>query len=117
MKTKSYLGIGTMVITIAVAIALSISTTLMVYAQNTTADAGQVKDYLNQAMQALGSNNTRALELVDLASDQLENMTGVADAGEEEDENETAEEGAGEDADEAGDVDKNDAEDVTPNQP
>ena len=105
-----------MVITIAVAIALSISTTLMVYAQNTTADAGQVKDYLNQAMQALGSNNTRALELVDLASDQLENMTGVADAGEE-DENETAEEGAGEDADEAGDVDKNDAEDVTPNQP
>lgn len=118
MKTKSSLGIGTMVITIAVAIALSIGTTLMAYAQNATGDAGQVKDFLNQAMQALGSgNNTQALELVDLASDQLENMTGVADAGEEEDENETAEEGAGEDADEAGDVDKNDAEDVTANQP
>ena len=60
-------------------------------------------------------NNTQALELVDLASDQLENMTGVAYAGEEEDENETAEEGAGKDADEAGDVDKNDEEDVTAN--
>ena len=107
-----------MVITIAVAIALTISITLMAYAQNTTGDTGQVRHYLNQAMLALDSgNNTQALELVDLASDQLEDMTGVADAGEEEDENETAEEGAGEDADEAGDVDKNDAEDVTPNQP
>ena len=116
MNTKLSLGIGTVVITIALAVALSISTTLMGYAQNTTGDSGQVKGYLNQAIQAMDSgNNTQALELVDLASDKLENMTGVADAGEEEDENETAEEGAGEDADEAGDVDKNDAEDVTAN--
>ena len=70
-------------------------------------------EYLNQALQALDDdNNTLALEQVDLASDALENMTGGADAGEEEDDNNgTTEEGAGEDAAEPTDADTNDEED------
>jgi hypothetical protein len=73
---------------------------LSVYAQNTTtpqtstpqpstnqtADPQQIKNYLSQAIQALDiGNNTKALEQVDLAEDQLESMTGTEDA-EEEDE-------------------------------
>ena len=70
-------------------------------------------EYLNQALQALDDdNNTLALEQVDLASDALENMTGGADAGEEEDDNNgTTEEGAGEDVAEPSDADTNDEED------
>lgn len=82
--------------------------------QNTIVDTEQVKEYLNQAMQALDDgNNTLALEQVDLASDALVTMTGVSDTGEEgeEDSSGTTEEGAGEDADEAGDDDTNDEED------
>ncbi len=75
-------------------------------------DTEQVKEYLNQAMQALDDdNNTLALEQVDLASDVLENMTGGADAGEEDDNNGTTEEGAGNDAAEPSDEDSNDEED------
>ena len=81
--------------------------------QSASGDTEQVKEYLNQAIQALDDgNNTLALEQVDLASDTLGSMTGVADAGEgEEDDKGTTEEGAGEDADESGDTDTNDEED------
>jgi hypothetical protein len=84
-----------------------------VKAQSTIDDTEQVKEYLNQAMQALDDgNNTLALEQVDFASDALENMTGGLDAGVEGDDNDvTTEEGAGEDADEPGDADTNDEED------
>ena len=45
--------------------------------QNQTADPQQIKNYLTQAIQALDSgNNTKAAEQVDLAEDQLEDMTG-----------------------------------------
>jgi hypothetical protein len=110
MKKQLSLGLAVIAVMMAAAMtSLYVGTSLEANAQTTTGDAGQIKDYLNQAMQALDSgNNTLALEQIDLASDTLENMTGVADDGEEEDENETAEEGAGEDADEPGDVDTND---------
>jgi hypothetical protein len=100
-------------------VALStIDTTLKAYAQNATtptqpstnqtADPQQIKDYLNQAIQALDNgNNTKALEQVGLAEDQLESMTGTEDAEEEGE----IEEGAGEDEDEPGDIDTNDEED------
>lgn len=72
------------IILIAVAtIALTVDTISVTYGQNTT-DVEQVKDYLNQAMQAIDSgNNTEALRLVEQASDQLENITGVVTEGEE----------------------------------
>jgi hypothetical protein len=130
MKTKSPYDLGVIVVfsivSIATATALStIDNTLNAYAQNTTtpqpqtnqtADPQQLKNYLNQAILAIDSgNNTRALEQVDLAEDQLERMTGTEDS-EEEDEDEEdegeIEEGAGEDADEPGDIDTNDAEDT-----
>ena len=82
--------------------------------QQQTADPAQIKSYLTEAIQAMGSgNNTQALERVDLAGDQLEMLTGTesVDDDEVEDEGEI-EEGAGEDADEAGDVDTNDEEDT-----
>jgi len=83
-----------------------------VKAQSAIGDTEQVKEYLNQAMQALDDgNNTLALEQVDFASDVLKNMTGSVDAGEEEDNNGKTEEGAGEDAAESGDADTNDEED------
>src|SRR5215207_3610680 len=114
MITKSPYGLGIMVVFLVVAIAvaaLSIDTTLSAYAQNTTtptptsqpsqnqtADPQQIKNYLTQAIQALDSgNNTKALEQVDLAEDQLESVTGTEDA---------------EDEDEAGDIDTNDEEDT-----
>src|SRR5215203_2500956 len=115
MKTKSLSGLDAIVVFLVVAIAaaiLSIDTTLNAYAQNTTtimpqpsqnqtaADPQQIKNYLNQAIQALDSgNNTQALEQVDLAEDQLESITGTEDA-EDEDEDEEegeVEEGPGED--------------------
>ena len=85
-------------------------------ATNQTANPQQIKDYLSQAIQALDSgNNTKALEQVDLAGDQLESMTGTEDGEDEDDDDEEEggiEEGAGEDADEPGDIDMNDQEDT-----
>ena len=79
--------------------------------QNQTADPQQIKNYLTQAIQALDSgNNTKAAEQVDLAEDQLEDMTGTESA--EDDKDEEIEEGAGEDTDESGDIDTNDEEDT-----
>ena len=123
MKAKSLSVLGGIAVFLVVAIAttaLSI-TTLNAHAQNTTTipqasqnqtvDSQQIKGYLDQAIQALDSgNNTKALELVDIAGDQLETMTGT-EAGEDDDEDEEegeVEEGVGEDADEPGDVDTND---------
>ena len=127
MKTKSISRIAGIAVFLVVAIAtaaLSIDT-LNAYAQNTTttpqasqnqtADLQQIKGYLNQAIQALDSgNNTKALEQVEIAGDQLESVTGT-EAGEDVDEDEEegeVEEGAGEDVDESGDVDTNDQEDT-----
>lgn len=126
MNTKSNSGLGAVVvfsIVAAAAVALSIDTTLNAHAQNTTSAANQtanpqqIKDYLTQAIQALDSgNNTKAMEQVDLAEDQLESMTGTEDGEEEDDDDDEeegeVEEGAGEDADEPGDVDTNDQEDT-----
>ena len=124
MKTNSTFGLDVIVVfsvVAAAAVALSIDTTLNAYAQNTTtatnqtADPQQIKNYLTQAIQALDSgNNTKAMEQVNLAEDQLESLTGTEDS-EDEDEDEEegeVEEGAGEDADEPGDVDANDQEDT-----
>lgn len=127
MKTKSISRLAGIAVFLVVAIAttaLSIDT-LNAYAQNTTttpqasqnqtADPQQIKGYLNQAIPALDSgNNTKALEQVDIAGDQLESMTGT-EAGEDVDKDEEegeVEEGAGEDVDESGDVDTNDQEDT-----
>jgi hypothetical protein len=134
MKTKLPYGLGTTVVfsivTIAAMAVLSTSDSMLnAYAQNTTsptqtatpqpstnqtADPQQIKNYLTQAIQALDSgNNTKALEQIDLAGDQLESMTGTEDDGEDEDEVEgEIEEGPGEDADEPGDIDTNDEEDT-----
>lgn len=137
MKTKSPYGLGALVVFSIVAMAadvalFTIDTTLNAYAQNTTtptqtptptptsqpptnqtADPQQIKNYLNQAIQALdGGNNTKALEQVDLAEDQLEGMTGTEDAEEDDEEEGGIEEGAGEDEDEPGDIDTNDEEDT-----
>jgi ribosome assembly protein YihI (activator of Der GTPase) len=123
MKTISISGLGGIAVFLVVAIAstaLSIST-LNAHAQNTTTipqasqnqtvDPQQIKGYLNQAIQALDSgNNTKALEQVDIAGDQLETMMGTG-AGEDDDEDEEegeVDEGPGEDSDEPGDVDTND---------
>ena len=127
MKINSTFGLDVIVVfsvvaVVAAAVALSIDTTLNAYAQNTTtatnqtADPQQIKNYLTQAIQALDSgNNTKAVEQVNLAGDQLESLTGTED-GEDEDEDDEdegeVEEGAGEDADEPGDVDANDQEDT-----
>jgi hypothetical protein len=125
MKTNSTFGLGVIVvfsIVAVAAVALSIDTNLNAHAQNTTtgtnqtANPQQIKNYLTQAIQALDSgNNTKAMEQVDLAGDQLESMTGTED-GEDEDEDDEeegeVEEGTGEDADEPGDIDANDQEDT-----
>ena len=107
-----------MVAVVGAATALSIDTAMSVYAQNTTtpaaqqqqnqtADPQQIKNYLTQAIQALDSgNNTKAAEQVDLAEDQLEDMTGTESA--EDDKDEEIEEGAGGGTDESGDIDTND---------
>jgi hypothetical protein len=125
MKTNSTFGLDVIVVfsvVAAAAVALSIDTTLNAYAQNTTTgtnqtvDSQQIKNYLTQAIQALDSgNNTKAMEQVNLAGDQLESLTGT-EVGEDEDEDDEeegeVEEGAGEDTDEPGDVDANDQEDA-----
>ena len=130
MNTKSPFSLGTMVvlsIVVIAAVALSINTAQNAYGQNTTTTANQttatnqtanpqqIKDYLSQAIQALDSgNNTKAMEQVALAGDQLESLTGTEDGEDEDDEEEEGEveEGAGEDAYEPGDVDANDQEDT-----
>jgi len=131
IQTKSIFGYGitaAVVLTVAAITALSIDIALNAYAQNMTtpptaqpqnqtANPGQIKSYLTQAIQALDSgNDTKAAEQVDLAEDQLEGMTGTESAedddGEDEDEESEIEEGAGEDADEPGDIDTNDEEDT-----
>ena len=122
IKTRSLYGFIVVIAVVGAATALSIGTTMNVYAQNTTmppvtqqqqnqtADPEQIKNYLTQAIQALDSgNNTKAAEQVDLAEDQLEDMTGATVT--EDDEDEEIEEGAGEDTDEPGDIDTNDEED------
>jgi hypothetical protein len=122
IKTRSLYGFIVVIAVVGAATALSIGTTMNVYAQNTTmppvtqqqqnqtADPEQIKNYLTQAIQALdGGNNTKAAEQVDLAENQLEDITGAAIT--EDDEDEEIEEGAGEDADEPGDIDTNDEED------
>jgi hypothetical protein len=120
---RSFVGFIVVVAVVGAAMFLSIGTAMSVYAQNTTmapdteqqqnqtADPQQIKNYLTQAIQALDSgNNTKAAEQVDLAEDQLEDMTGSESV--EDDEDEEIEEGAGEDADEPGDIDTNDEEDT-----
>lgn len=123
MKTKFLFGLGAMVVLmISASTALSIGPTLNAHAQNATspqasqnqtADPQQIKSYLNQAIQALDSgNNTKALEQVNLAGDQLTGTEVGEDDDEDEDEEGEIEEGLGEDADEPGDVDTNDQEDA-----
>jgi hypothetical protein len=81
-------------------IALTVGTISITYGQNTT-DVEQVKDYLNQAMEAIDSgNNTQALKLVEQAGDQLENMTGIVTEDEEDEEDEDEEDEGEVDTDE-----------------
>jgi tRNA U34 5-carboxymethylaminomethyl modifying GTPase MnmE/TrmE len=135
MKTKACFSLGTSIVfsiaVMAVANILSLDTTLSAYAQNTTTptqtptpqpptnqtvDPQQIKNYLNQAIQALDNgNNTMALEQVDLAEDQLESMTGTESVEDEDDDDEEEgepEEGPGEAEDEPVDIDTNDEEDA-----
>jgi hypothetical protein len=119
---KTTFGLDVIIVFSVVAAALSIDTTLNSYAQNITAatnqtvDSQQIKNYLTQAIQALDTgNNTKAMEQVNLAGDQLESLTGTEDGEDEEKDDEEegeVEEGAGEDADEPGDIDANDQEDT-----
>jgi hypothetical protein len=106
--------VSTMLVIVASATALSIGTTTTnVEAQN-AATPEQIKDYLTQAIQALESgDNTKAIQQLKLATDQIDGSTGVSTVSSngESDEGEGAEEGPGEDADEPGDVDQNDEED------
>ena len=109
MKTELPYGLDTIVVFSIVAIAAAavlsaVDTTVSTYAQNTTeptqtstsqpstnqtADPQQIKNHLDQAIQALDSgNNTIALEQVDLAEDQLESMIGTEDAEEEKEDDE-----------------------------
>jgi type II secretory pathway predicted ATPase ExeA len=122
IQTKLPFGLGvTAVVMVVTAVtALSIDTSMNAYAknlttsptaqqQNQTANPEQIKNYLTQAIQALDSgNNTKAAEQVDLATDQLEGLTGTESG---EDDEDDVEEGAGEDTDEPGDIDTNDEED------
>lgn len=135
MKIRSPYGLGVLivvflvVVAITTTIALSIDATLNTYAQNATTtsqpsqnqtatDTQQIKNYLNQAIQALDSgNSTQALEQVDLAEDQLESMTGTESAEDEDDGEEEEgeiEEGPGEEEDEPGDTDTNGEEEDKP---
>jgi hypothetical protein len=119
MKTRSIYGLIAVVVILA-ATTLSIGIPLNAQAQNATAPQPQtadptlIKNYLTGAIQALDSgNNTKALEQIDLADDQLSAMTGLESEDENGEEEEGGvEEGTGEDVAEAGDVDKNDAEDT-----
>ena len=122
IQTKFPFGLGvTAVVIVVTAIkALSIDIAMNTYAQNLTtslavqqnqtANPEQIKNYLTQAIQVLDSgNNTKAAEQADLATDQLEGLTGTESG--EDDEDVEVEEGAGEDVDELGDIDTNDEED------
>jgi hypothetical protein len=116
MKTKSvpkFNTIEAIVVVIVIAgTALSVSTTFNAHAQ-TAATPEKIKDYLTQAMQALDSgDNTKAVQQLKLATDQLGTLTGVSVSdGESDDKGGGVEEGPGEDADEPGDIDVNDKED------
>ena len=130
IKSLFRYGITAVLMIAAAIIALSNDTAMNAYAQTTaqtltitlqqsqdnqTADPQQIKNYLTQAIQALDSgNNTKVLEQVDLAEDQLEGMTGTESAEDNDDEDEEGEieEGPGEDEDEPGDIDTNDEEDT-----
>jgi hypothetical protein len=80
------LGVTAVVMVVAAVTALFIDIAMNAYAQNMTtslaaqnqtASPEQIKNYLTQAIQALDSgNNTKAAEQVDLATDQLEGLTG-----------------------------------------
>jgi hypothetical protein len=128
IKTKSIFGYGITTAAVMVVAAIAALTVLKAYAQNMTtlptaqqqnqtANLGQIKNYLTQAIQALDSGNTtKAAEQMNLAEEQFEGMTGTESAedddGEDVDEESEIEEGAGEDADEPGDIDTNDEEDT-----
>lgn len=106
--------VPTILMIVASATTLSFGTTTMkVQAQN-SATPEQIKDYLTQVIQALDSgDNTRAIQQLKLATDQMDALTGVSvvSSNGESDEGEGVEEGPVEDEDEPGDVDQNDEED------
>jgi cell division protein FtsX len=116
MKTKSISESSTITATIMMIVimgtTLSVSTIVNAHAQ-TAATPEQIKDYLTQAIQALDSgDNTKAIQQLKLATDQLGTLIGVSVSdSESDDKGEEAEEGLGEDADEPGDIDTNDEED------
>lgn len=117
MKTKSIYGLIAVVAILTAATTLFANIPMNAQAQNATAppqaaDPTQIKNYLTDAITALDSgNNTKALEQIDLADDQLSAMTGSESVQDDDEEEGGVEEGAGEDEDEAGDVDTNDQED------
>ena len=105
--------VPTILMIVASATTLSFgSTTMKVQAQN-SATPEQIKDYLTQVIQALDSDNTKAIQQLKLATEQMDALTGVSvvSSNGESDEGEGVEEGPGEDEDEPGDVDQNDEED------
>lgn len=107
MQTKSLLALSATVVIIAATTVMSIGVSMKAYSQNATAptppqqetaNTTQIKNYLTQAIQALDSgNNTKALQQLDLAEDQLEEMTGTASIEDEEEEEGEEEEGEEED--------------------
>ena len=106
-----FIVVPTILMIVASATTLSFGTTTMkVQAQN-SATPEQIKGYLTQVIQALDSgDNTKAIQQLKLATEQMDALTGVSSNGES-DEGEGVEEGPGEDEDEPGDVDQNDEED------
>jgi hypothetical protein len=104
MNTRSTLTIGVIIAITMTSMSLFESIAPNVQAQEQPFDTTQVKNYLTQAMQALGSgNNTMVLEQLDLAEAAMTRESGEDDG--------EVEEGPGEDEDEPGDVDNNDEED------
>ena len=113
------------ILTTATVMPLLFGLPISAHAQNTTAtaplsesqstDPAQIKNYLTEAIKSLDSgNNTRALEQVDLAGDQLETLAGGTVSDDEGEEGGEVEEGSGEDMDEPGDIDDNDDEEDSP---
>jgi hypothetical protein len=111
IQTKSTFGYGITTVVVMVVAAIVALAAVNAYAQNMTtpptaqqqnqtADPGQIKNYLTQAIQALDSGNTTmAAEQIGLAEDQLE---GTGTEIEDEDEEGEEEEGEVEDEDEPG---------------
>jgi cell division protein FtsX len=116
MKTKPIPQSSTIAAIVAMIViagtTLAVTTTLNAFAQ-TAASSEQIKKSLTQAIQALDSgDNTKAVQQLKVAADQLGTLTGVSvSGGESDDKGEGVEEGPGEDADEPGDTDVNDNED------